>query len=77
MAFSGPLLLLIAVQLTRAGVPVEALLDTTPADNKMRAFRHLGGALRNPRLLMKGLGMITELKRAGVRHLKGTYCLHA
>lgn len=77
LAGSGPLLLLIAVQLTRAGVTIEALLDTTPRHNLSRALRHLGGALRNPRLLMKGLGMIAELKRAGVRYLKGVEDLAA
>ncbi|MEQ6889718.1 NAD(P)/FAD-dependent oxidoreductase [Halomonas sp. CS7] len=77
LAGSGPLLLLIAAQLARAGVTVEALLDTTPRSNWRRAARHLAGALRNPRLLAKGLGLLREIRRAGIPHLKGVESLEA
>ncbi|QFU03161.1 Hydrogen cyanide synthase subunit HcnB [Halomonas sp. THAF5a] len=77
LAGSGPLLLLIAAQLARAGVTVEALLDTTPRDSWRRAARHLAGALRNPRLLAKGLGLLREIRRAGISHLKGIEGLEA
>ncbi|CAM3559327.1 NAD(P)/FAD-dependent oxidoreductase [Halomonas lysinitropha] len=77
LAGSGPLLLLVASQLTHAGVPIEAVLDTTPRDNYRRAARHSIGALRNARLLFKGLGLLRALKRSGVPHITGVEALCA
>ncbi|ATJ84342.1 NAD(P)/FAD-dependent oxidoreductase [Halomonas beimenensis] len=77
LAGSGPLLLLVAAQLARAGVRVEALLDTSPRGNWRRAARHLPGALKNPSLLAKGLGLLREIRRAGIPHLKGVDGLEA
>ncbi|WP_198650081.1 FAD/NAD(P)-dependent oxidoreductase [Zobellella maritima] len=66
LAGSGPLLLLIALQLHRAGVEIAAVLDTTPRDNYLKASRHLGGALRGWKMLLKGLGYLAQLKRSDV-----------
>lgn len=77
LAGSGPLLLLVASQLTHAGVPIEAVLDTTPLNNYRLAVRHSAGALRNPRLLFKGLGLLRSLKRSGVPHITGVEQLRA
>jgi len=77
LAGSGPLMLLIAAQLTRAGVTVEALLDTTPRGNWRRAARQLAGALRNPRLLVKGLGLLWEIRRGAIPHLTGVDSIEA
>lgn len=66
-AGSGPLLYLVVAQYARAGIPVAALLDTTPRDARWRALRHLPGALRSPGYLRKGLGLLAEIRRAGIR----------
>ena len=69
LAGSGPLLLLIALQLHRAGVDIAAVLDTTPRENYLKAGRHLGGALRGWKVLVKGLGYMARLKGSSVRCL--------
>lgn len=66
-AGSGPLIYLIVAQYARAGVPVAALLDTTPRNARLKALRHLPGALMAPSYLRKGLGLLAEIKRAGIR----------
>lgn len=48
LAGSGPLLLLLADQLKRAGVEIVAALDTTPATNRREAWPHLVDFLRSP-----------------------------
>lgn len=77
LAGSGPLMLLIASQLSHAGVPIKAVLDTTPRHNYLRAARYSAGALRNPKLLLKGLGLLLALKRSGVPHITGIESLRA
>lgn len=69
LAGSGPLLLLIALQLHRAGVEIAAVLDTTPGDNYLKASRHVGGALRGWKMLLKGLDYMARLKGSGIRCL--------
>ncbi|MGO1120484.1 FAD-dependent oxidoreductase [Rhodovibrionaceae bacterium A322] len=69
-AGSGPLLYLVAAQYRRAGVPIKLLIDTTPAENRWTALRQLPGALRHPRLLIKGLKLLADLRRSGTRVLK-------
>ncbi len=64
---SGPLLFLIVAQYLRAGVAVKAVLETTPRGNYASALRHAGGALRGWRYVRKGMGMLSEIRRAGVR----------
>lgn len=66
LAGSGPLLLLIACQLHKAGVEIHAILDTTPTANYSAAFKHLPGALRSWRNLWKGVKMLAYLKRSSV-----------
>lgn len=66
-AGSGPLIYLIVAQYARAGVPVAALLDTTPRGARLKALRHLPGALMAPSYLRKGLGLLAEIKRAGIK----------
>ena len=66
LAGSGPLLLLIAWQLHKAGVPIGAVLDTTPPGNYVKALRHAAGALRGWRMLLKGLGYLAALGKAGI-----------
>lgn len=66
-AGSGPLIYLVVAQYARAGIPVAALLDTTPAGARLKALRHLPGALTAPSYLRKGLGLLAEIKRAGIK----------
>lgn len=66
LAGSGPLLLLIALQLHRAGVEITAVLDTTPKENYLKAGRHIAGALRGWKMLLKGLDYLARLKASGV-----------
>lgn len=68
---TGPLMLLLAGQLARAGVQALTLIDTMPAGSMARAWPHVAGALRHPRLLLKGLGLIRSVRAAGIRWIRG------
>lgn len=64
---SGPLLYLVATQLLTAGAPPTALIETQTRQNLTAALPSFIGALRDWSQLLKGMRMITALKRAGVR----------
>lgn len=66
-AGTGPLLYLIVAQYLRLGVKVRALVDTTPRHNYLNAMTELGGALSAPGMLIKGLGLMNEIRKAGVQ----------
>lgn len=67
LAGQGPLLWLIAAQLIRAGAPPAAMLLTAPHANYHAAARLLPRALWPARhMLRKGLGLIYEVRRAGI-----------
>ena len=68
LAGSGPLLLLIIGHLVKLGVEIEAVLDTTPMGNMPSALMQLPKALRRSDYLLKGLGMLLNLKRSRVRY---------
>ncbi len=65
-AGSGPLLYLIVAQYLRLGVKVKALVDTTPKQNYLAAASLLPGALSHIDVLTKGIGLLNEIRRAGV-----------
>lgn len=67
-AGTGPLLYLVAAQYLKAGARVEAVLDTSPALPPAAALR---GLLARPRLLLRGIGLVASLRRAGVRVWRG------
>ncbi len=69
LAGSGPLLLLLAAQLLRAGVRPAALLETSV--NRVAALAHLRGILGSPRYLAKGLALLREIRSAGVPYHRG------
>lgn len=69
LAGCGPLLLLYAVQLIRAGVKPVAVLETT--FNRWSALPHLPKFLAAPDYWRKGLALLRELKAAGVMLHKG------
>ena len=64
LAGCGPLLLLLAAQLTRCGIKPAAILQTT--FNRWAAAPHLPSFLGTPGYLVKGLGLLRELKAAGI-----------
>jgi NADPH-dependent 2,4-dienoyl-CoA reductase/sulfur reductase-like enzyme len=61
LAGTGPLLYLLAAQYARCGVPVAAMLDTTPSSNWFRAAAHIPGFLTSP-LVRKGVGLLREVR---------------
>lgn len=65
---TGPLLYLAATQYVAAGVNVAAVLDTTPF---WTTASQALGLLSEPGLLMRGIGFIASLRRAGVKVLNG------
>lgn len=67
----GPLLYLIVNQYLEAGVKVGAVLDTAPRANWTRAARHVGGALRSPAYLVKGLKLLRTIHKSGVPYHTG------
>jgi NADPH-dependent 2,4-dienoyl-CoA reductase/sulfur reductase-like enzyme len=69
LAGGGPLLLLFAAQLVRAGVKPAAILETT--FNRWSALPHLPGFLAAPGYFGKGLALLRELKAAGIPIHKG------
>ncbi|MEC3861281.1 FAD-dependent oxidoreductase [Mesobacterium sp. TK19101] len=71
LAGSGPLLYLVAAQMVRAGTPPLALVETQRMGDLLAAQGHLTGALRGIRDLAKGLGLLADLRRAGVRRFTG------
>jgi NADPH-dependent 2,4-dienoyl-CoA reductase/sulfur reductase-like enzyme len=71
LAGSGPLLLSTAGYLVNCGAAVTAVLDTTPRGNILSCMPVVAKALRRPDYLLKGLGMIVDLKRSGIRHVRG------
>jgi NADPH-dependent 2,4-dienoyl-CoA reductase/sulfur reductase-like enzyme len=61
LAGTGPLLWLLAAQILRAGGKIDALLDTTPRDNWLRALLHLPDFLLSP-YFAKGLRLLREVR---------------
>ncbi len=68
---TGPLLYLTAFQYLQAGVPIKAILDTTPRSNYPRALRYLPGALVNIDGLIKGRQWLKQIRAAGIPFNKG------
>ncbi len=77
LAGTGPLLLLVAVQLLDAGVQVVALAETTRAGARLRAaFAARPGFVADP-TLRKGAKLLARLRRHGVRQVHGVRSLEA
>lgn len=75
LAGCGPLLWLIARQYLYAGVELEAILDTTPADNRTRALPHLLPFLCSG-YVSEGLKLLHTVKRQ-VRVVSGVTAMRA
>lgn len=69
LAGGGPLLLLLAAQMVRAGIKPAAILETEV--NRWTALPRLPGFLAAPGYVSKGLGLLRELKAAGIPFHKG------
>ena len=67
---TGPLLYLVAYQYMKAGIPIRAILDTTPKTNMLRAIPHLPAALSNLGALLKGRRWIKQLHASGIQFIK-------
>lgn len=63
LAGGGPLLYLIAWQYLNAGVPIQAILETTPRDRWRKALPYAWGFLRSP-YLAKGLNLLRAVQAA-------------
>jgi NADPH-dependent 2,4-dienoyl-CoA reductase/sulfur reductase-like enzyme len=66
IAGQGPLPLLYATQLLKAGVKPVAFLETTPPGAIRRVLPHLMGALANAGQLIRGLRFLADIRDAGV-----------
>jgi octopine oxidase subunit A len=77
LAGQGPLLYLIAAQLARAGATPIALFETAPLENYLEAIRPVARLWAGRRLLIKGLGLISAVKRAGIPIRRGVRGLRA
>jgi thioredoxin reductase len=62
LAGCGPLLWLLASQYLRAGVAIEAILDTTPRGRLAQVLRHAPSFLRSP-YFAKGLALVRSVRR--------------
>ena len=71
LAGSGPLLLSVIGHMASLGVEISAVLDTTPSGNILSALPLLPGALRRTDYLLKGVGMLLNLKRSGINYFTG------
>jgi len=70
LAGSGPLLLSVVGHLASLDVEISAVLDTTPGGNIFSALPLLPRALRRTDYLLKGVGMLLNLKRSGIKYFK-------
>ncbi|WP_159592403.1 NAD(P)/FAD-dependent oxidoreductase [Chelativorans xinjiangense] len=77
IAGTGPLPLLYMTQLLELGGSIAGYIDTAPCGNFRRALPHLASAMKTPKGLVKGLGWLTKLRRAGVPHFRGAHGLEA
>ncbi len=75
LAGCGPLLWLLAWQYLQAGRKIDALLDTTPVENRALALPHVFSFLVSP-YLFKGLALMRAVKRE-VRVIGGVTALRA
>lgn len=66
---TGPLLYLIAHQYISAGIPIKAIIDTTPRGNYLRALRHCFGMLKNTKSILQGWHWRREIIKSGTLYV--------
>ncbi len=77
LAGSGPLLYLVAAQMIDAGCPPKALVETQSAWAMLRALPYLPKAIFAAGTLLKGLSLISRIRKAGVRRYKAASAFRA
>ncbi|GKW47944.1 FAD/NAD(P)-dependent oxidoreductase [Halomonas sp. NCCP-2165] len=77
LAGTGPLLYLLAWQYLRAGCPPRLILDAAPRSRYATMLRRPLSTWHGRHYLLKGLGMLTTLRRAGVKVVHGIEGLRA
>lgn len=75
IAGMGPLIWLYAAQILRLGGSIDAILDTTPRGNYLKALRHAPAFLLSP-LRAKGMALVREVKKK-VRVISNVTALRA
>ncbi|WP_140848972.1 NAD(P)/FAD-dependent oxidoreductase [Paracoccus sp. FO-3] len=75
LAGCGPLLYLLAWQYLRAGVQLAGLVDTTPFSAYVAALGKIQGAVRGRKDLIKGLGLVSQVRLARVPVYSGAKSL--
>lgn len=70
LAGCGPLLYLLTAQYIRAGVQIKAVLDTAGGTNWRLAIAHASSLLAGWGYVSKGLGLLREIKAAGIPFYK-------
>lgn len=71
LAGAGPLLLLLARQLSDAGANIVGIVETAVSANRWKSLRHSLGALAAPEYLVKGILMTLRLKFASIPWYSG------
>ena len=66
LAGSGPLLYIVATRMIAAGADIRALIDTTDRKNYRKAICFLPKALRAIEYLLKGLGMLQQIRKSRI-----------
>ena len=66
LAGCGPLLYLLAAQYLRAGVKIQAILDTAGGADLKLALRHASDLLKGWRYVQKGVSLLREIKNARI-----------
>ena len=77
IAGTGPLPLLYAIQLLKAGGEIAGFLDTTPKGQWITAIRHLPRALFAIADLLKGLGWQSKLRLSGAPVIRNVVSIEA
>ena len=75
LAGSGPLLYLVSAQKIRTGVPPKALVETRAKDALRKTLPHFPQALRGWKQLLKGAGLLREIRAAGNTTLFGRFAV--
>lgn len=77
MVGTGPLLYLLAAQMLDAGFPPKAIVDTQQTDRYLKALNFASNAWKGRKYLIKGLGLLAKLRKAGIKRYTGATDIEA
>lgn len=77
MVGTGPLLYLLAAQMIDAGAPPKAIVDTQQSDSYVKAISYAANAWKGRKYLIKGLGLLAKLRKAGIKRYTGVTDIEA